>query len=49
MSAISQSSFFTRGDVKFIDNISFNKAGYTFQFLNTKDVSVKDTSFSGNP
>jgi hypothetical protein len=48
LSAISQSSVFTSKDVRFIDNISDSKSGFTMGLQNTKYVNISDTSFSGN-
>jgi hypothetical protein len=48
LSAISQSSVYTSDDVRFIDNISGSKSGYTMDFQNTLWVEIADTSFSGN-
>jgi len=48
LSAISQSSVYTSDDVRFIDNISGSKSGYTMGFQNTLNVEIADTSFSGN-
>jgi len=48
LSAISQSSFTTTNDVRFIDNKSSNTEGYTMSFLNTNKVDIEETIFSGN-
>ena len=48
LSAISQSSFYSKDDVRFMNNIASTEAGYTMQFANTKDVRIDRTTFSGN-
>jgi len=48
LSAISQSSFYASKDVRLINNRSFNREGYTLQFLNTDEVRIEETLFSGN-
>ena len=48
LSAISQSSLYVSKNVRFIDNQSFNKEGYTLQLLNTNVVNIESASFSGN-
>ena len=48
LSAISQSSVYSKDDVRFMNNIASTEDGYTMQFANTKDVRIDKTTFSGN-